>query len=289
MPAEPFPGPFGVVLFGLGAALGWGVSDFGGGVTSRLAPLLGVLAVTQLVGAAIALPVAVARGEGFLSPADLGWSAASGALGTIGIASLYHGLRVGRMGVVAPVAGVLVAGMPVTAGMILEGVPRPLVVVGILLAITSVVIVSRIPGEAGEASSGLWWGIAAGLPLGGVTLTLSQMSSNAVFEPLAIMRVIEGVVFVLVILVTRGDWHVPRQLWPAMLAIGALDMVATASYIGATHSGPLAIAGVLSALYPVVTVVLAATVLRERVTPVHGLGIVAAGVAIAFIAGGSAT
>jgi drug/metabolite transporter (DMT)-like permease len=44
---------------------------------------------------------------------------------------------------------------------------------------------------------------------------------------------------------------------------------------------------VLSSLYPVVTVVLAAVLLRERVTRDHSVGIGLAGVAIALIGLGS--
>jgi len=69
-----------------------------------------------------------------------------------------------------------------------------------------------------------------------------------------------------------------------VIAVGVLDMGATAAYLAATQAGPLAIAGVLSALYPVMTVLLAATILRERITRVHALGIVAAAAAIALIA-----
>lgn len=59
-------------------------------------------------------------------------------------------------------------------------------------------------------------------------------------------------------------------------------------YLLSVQSGALAVASVLSALYPVVTVILAALVLRERVTRDHTIGIVLAGAAIALIGLGSA-
>jgi drug/metabolite transporter (DMT)-like permease len=46
------------------------------------------------------------------------------------------------------------------------------------------------------------------------------------------------------------------------------------------------VASVLSSLYPVTTIVLAAVLLHDRVTRVHALGIVAAATAIVLIAGG---
>jgi drug/metabolite transporter (DMT)-like permease len=54
------------------------------------------------------------------------------------------------------------------------------------------------------------------------------------------------------------------------------------------QSGALAIAAVLSSLYPVTTVILAAILLRERVTRDHTVGIALAVAAIALIGLGSA-
>ena len=65
-------------------------------------------------------------------------------------------------------------------------------------------------------------------------------------------------------------------------------MSATAAYLAAIAIGPLAIAAILSALYPVITTVLAALVLRERISRVHALGILAAGAAVVLIAGAAA-
>ena len=56
----------------------------------------------------------------------------------------------------------------------------------------------------------------------------------------------------------------------------------------AVQTGLLAVASVLSALYPVVTVLLAAVVLGERVTREHAAGIVLAAAAIVCIGVGSA-
>jgi len=283
------PASLSVIVLGLTSSIVWGVSDFLGGLASRRAPLLGVLVGAQLIGLAIAAPIAVLRGEGQLLPIDVAWSAVSGLIGAVGIGCLYRGLAVGRMGVVSPVTGVLVAVIPVFAGMVLDGVPSAIVLVGIVLAIGSVAIVAGVPGAVTDAPSGLWWGIAAGLTLGVFTVTFSRVSDGLVFGPLALMKVVEGLVLYAVIVIGRQPWRVPRKLWPMLIAVGVLDMGATAAYLAATQAGPLAIAGVLSALYPVMTVLLAATILRERITWVHAMGIVVAAAAIALIASGSAS
>ena len=247
-----------------------------------------MLAITQFLGVLIAIPAIALRSEAVPVGADLGWSVLSGLFGVVGLACLYHGLSVGRMGVVAPVAGVLVTVIPVTAGFLLEGVPPPVAIAGIGVAIVSVFVVSRVPAEATGRSSGFWWGLAAGLTLGGFTVTVSFVADGLVFGPLAIIRATEGLACVAVILATRQAWRIPRGQWPVIALIGTLDMSGTAAYVAATQSGPLAIAAVLSALYPVATVILAAVVLRERVSRLNAFGVVLAGVAVALIAGGSA-
>jgi hypothetical protein len=102
----------------------------------------------------LALVLAFVSGETAPTGLDLGWSVLAGIAGGIGITALYRGLAVGRMGVVAPVTGVVAALIPVTAGIILEGLPPPLVLVGIAAAVIAVVLVSRVRDE-GTGPSGI--------------------------------------------------------------------------------------------------------------------------------------
>jgi drug/metabolite transporter (DMT)-like permease len=289
VPADLLPPAIAVVVLGLTSSLTWGISDFFGGLTVRRAPLLAVMAFTQLVGVVMALPLVSLHGEPVPAGPDIAWSVASGLLGAVGLGCLYHGLAVGRMGVVAPIAGVLVAGIPVAVGIVLQGAPPVLALAGILLAIVSVAVVSRVPAETEGRSSGFWWGLAAGVALGGLTVTISRITPGFVFGPLVIVRSTEAVLCVVAIVVSRRAWRIPRALWPAALAIGLFDVTGTATYLAAIQIGPLAIAAVLSGLYPAVTVLLAAAVLRERLTRVHVIGVVAAVLGVVLIAGGQAS
>jgi drug/metabolite transporter (DMT)-like permease len=286
----PDGGPFGpasVVVFGLGAALAWGAADFGGGLTSRRAPLFGVVLASQLTGMVLAFLLGAVRGEPVPAPVDVGWSALAGALGIAGILALYGGLAVGRMGVVAPVTGVLAATVPVAAGVILEGLPHPTVALGIVLAIVAVVLVSRVAGGAGSRS-GIELALLAGVALGLFTVVITRVDERLVFGPLAIVRAVDVAILVAVILVARRPVALPRSALPAVVAIGILDMAGNAGLLFAEQTGSLAVASMLSSLYPVTTVVLATVVLREAVTRSHALGIALALVAIVLIAVGSA-
>ena len=278
------------VLLGLLSAVVWGGGDFGGGLLSRRTPVFGVVLVSQVVGMTIALVLALGVGETVLLTEDVAWSALAAVAGGVGITALYHGLSVGRMGVVAPVTGVLAALIPVAAGIILEGVPGAIVVVGIVLAITAVVLVSRVPDDGTHRGpSGLRFALIGGFGLGAFSICLARISDGHAFGSLALIRGLEGVMLVVVILVTRSPWRAPRGLLPAMTGVGALDMAGNASFVLAVQAGSLAVAAVLSSLYPVTTVILATVFLGERVTRSHAVGIGLAAAAIACIGLGSAT
>lgn len=277
------------MVLGLVSAITWGAGDFGGGMLSRRVPLFGVVAGTQLVGMFAALVLAIARGEPVPQGVDVLWSMVTGICGVVGITSLYRGLAVGRMGVVAPVTGVVGAVIPVVVGFALEGVPRAETVVGIVVALGAVVLVTRAPDHPGGRPSGVRWALLAGLAIGGFNIGIGQLSDAGAFGPLVIIRLLQTVVLAVLIVAWRQPWRPGRDVLPWLLLIGLLDMAGNAAFILATQSGPLAIAAVLSSLYPVTTVVLAIVVLRERLTRSHVAGIVLTGVAIALITAGTAT
>jgi drug/metabolite transporter (DMT)-like permease len=288
MPEPLFPPALAVIGLGLLASLGWGIADFGGGLTSRRAPVLGVLLGSQIASLAIGVPILAAVTEPAMRPIDLAVSIAGGVLGAAGLSLLYRGLSVGRMGVVAPVAAVITAAEPVIYGFATQGVPSAIGILGIVAAIVSVVLVSRSPGAADGRPSGLWYGVAAGTLFGLFTIGAAQLIDGLIISPVVVIRVTSVLVITTWILLRRQPWRVPRSLWPALVGVGVMDMSATAAYLAAIAVGPLSIAAILASLYPVVTTILAALVLRERVTPVHAAGILAAGVAVALIAGAPA-
>ena len=274
------------MVFGLAAALSWGSGDFGGGLLSRRVPVLAVVLVSQVVGTVIAAGIAIAFGETMPLASDVPWCILGGLGGGIGIVALYHGLATARMGVVAPITGVLAAAIPVVYGVFVEGLPSSLVIVGIAVAILAVVLVSRVADDR-AGPSGIGVALLAGVAIGSFGIAISQISEGNTFGPLAIIRTAEGLLIAGVILVGRRSWRFERRWLPAMAGVGVLDMAGNATFILAVQTGALAIAAVLSSLYPVMTVILASVFLRERVTRTHAVGIVLAVVAIVCIAAGS--
>jgi drug/metabolite transporter (DMT)-like permease len=275
------------IVFGLAAALAWGAGDFGGGIASRRAPVYGVVLVSQATGAILCIALALLLGESFPIGQDLLVCAIAGALGALGITMLYRGLAIGRMGIVAPVTGVLAAVIPVIAGFATEGIPPPLVLLGIVVAVVAVVLVSRVAGETG-GRAGLVEALVGGTAIGLFGVAIAQLSRGDVFADLGAIRVIQGLFVIVAVIATRSAWRPDAGLLLPLILIGVLDTAGNGLYLAAVQTGQLAIASVLSAMYPVVTVILAALVLHEPVTRDHTIGIGLAGAAIAMIGVGGA-
>ena len=281
------PALFAAVLALASAGL-WGMSDFGGGLLGRRAPILGVLVVTQSLGFLIAAAITAVRGEPLMHSQDLAFALGGAFLAATGVACLYRGLAVGRMGIVAPVAAVLTAATPALIGIVLQGLPSALVIVGFGIAIVAVIIVSAVPDDGSGRPSGLRYALVGGVALGLLSVFFSRISLAYVFEPLAVLRGGVVVIFAAIVLARRLPWRLPRETWPLAAFVGIVDLIGNAAFITASRTGDLAIAAVLSSLYPVVTVLLAAVLLRERITLSHAAGVGLALVAIVFITGGTA-
>jgi drug/metabolite transporter (DMT)-like permease len=246
----------------------------------------GVVLVSQVTGAVMCIALALVLRESFPVGTDLLVCAVAGVLGAFGITMLYRGLAIGRMGIVAPVTGVLAAVIPVAAGFLTEGIPAPMVLVGIVLAVVAVVLVSRVADETG-GREGLFEALTGGVAIGLFGVAIAQLSEGDVFADLATIRIVQGALVAIAVVATRSAWRPGSLLLPLVL-IGVLDTAGNGFYLVAVQTGQLAIASVLSAMYPVVTVILAAVVLREPVTRDHTIGIGLAGAAIALIGLGGA-
>ena len=265
--------------------MAWGAGDFGGGLASRRVPVDGVVLISQIVGMLGTFAIGLALHESLPGARDLLVCAIAGVLGAVGIVMLYRGLAIGRMGIVAPVTGVLAAVIPVVAGFVTQGVPGPIVVVGIVIAVIAVVLVSRVADENG-GRSGLPEALIGGTTIGLFGVAIAQLSQGNVFTELGVIRLFQGLLVATGIVLLRRAWRPTRSLLPALVAVGVLDTAGNACYLIAVQTGRLAIASVLSAMYPVATIVLAVAILREPISRDHTIGIVLAAIAIALIASG---
>jgi drug/metabolite transporter (DMT)-like permease len=274
------------VLLALLGAAAYGISDFIGGIFGKRASPWAVAATGGLGGAVVALALTLAD-PGSPTGADLAWGAAAGIGNGTGTAFLYRGLSSGRMGVVAPVSGVLAVILPVVVGVATGERPGPLVWLGILAAVPAIWLVAREPSTgpvSGPGGSGLRDGVLAGLGFGALFTCLGQVPEDAGFSPLVLNQVVGIVVIAVAATLLKAPW-LPRTRasWGGGLA-GVLGGVATTAFLLATHHGLLSVSAVLTSLYPAFTVVLAAVVLREHVHRAQAWGLGLCGVAVVLVA-----
>lgn len=273
------------VLLALAGAAFYGLSDFVGGLVSRRTPPWSVALVASLAGGVIVLVAAAVLG-GDPTAADLWWGVLAGVGNGFGTAFLYRGLSAGRMGVVAPISGVGAAVVPVLAGLASGERPSTVVWVGILAALPGIWLVSQQPGGTPAGTGGVLDGVLAGLGFGSLFAALGQIPDTAGLLPLGVNQLVAAVAIVVLATALRTAWLPRDRASVAGVLCGALGVAATGAFLVATQKGDLTVAAVLASLYPAFTILLAASVLHERVHRSQGIGLVLCGLAVAMVAGG---
>lgn len=272
------------VIFGISSAATWGAADFCGGLATRRGEVLGVLLVSQLIGSLLLLmPLWIWR-ETFPGYRNLLWGAAGGACGIGGVTAFYIGLARARMGVVAPIAAVVTAALPVAAGIFLEGVPPVMKYAGFALGFISIWMVSRPSDGISLRLDELALPILAGISFGAFFIFLDQAADEGLIWPLLAARTTSICLIILTSLLLRKRIFPAKDKIPLIALTGLLDTAGNIFYMLAARAGRLDIAAVLAALYPATTVLLARLVLKELINRWQLIGILAALGAVMLIA-----
>lgn len=281
-------------LFALASAVSYGLSDFLGGVLSRRGSFVRVALCGQvggLVSMALVAPLVSAAVPAF---ADLAWGGLSGVGTGFAMMFLFRGMSRGAMSIVVPTSAVGGVALPVLVGVALLGErPAPLAWVGIVLALPALWWVSR--GKAGDRWGGqaaVADGLIASTGIALQYLALAQAGPESGTWAVVAGRVSSIIVVAIVSTTLRrsrsgsdGDDDTHRTRLDAAAGFaGALAGLALVCYLSATRTELVAIAVVLSSLYPVIPVLLGITVLHERLTRSQAVGLIAALVATVLIA-----
>jgi drug/metabolite transporter (DMT)-like permease len=274
-------------LLALTAAAAYGVGDFLGGMAARREPSTAVVLWSHVVGLVMLLVAAPALG-GEATPRALAVGAVAGLFGGAGVALFYRALALGSMSVVAPIAALLSAAVPVIAGLGSGERPPLAAVAGIGMALAAVTMVSREPpeghGEGALRLQPLLLAIGAGVAFGLFFVAVDRAGSDAGIWPLVGARVASVSLFAALGAARLTAASPPRTAMGAALGCGLLDAAANVMYVLALSHGLLSVVSVLTALYPAGTVLLARYVLGERLTGLQRTGLAVAGLAAVLIA-----
>jgi drug/metabolite transporter (DMT)-like permease len=282
------------VLLGLGAALGFGTSDFLAGLLSRRVHYALVAVIGGAAAASLTIVSLLFSDPSTPTTQALVWGVISGIGGGFGVLILYRGLGRGRMGVVAPLSALGTAGLPVIVGVALGERPPIIAWIGVLLALPAIWLVSTSTDPENEETAtgraplaeGVVDGLLAGVGFAVFLVGMGLAGDDAGLWPPAVSE-FTSLVFVSVVfvgtLLRLEHRRLPAREIGGSLAVGLLAGVASILYLWSTLAGLLSIVAVISSLYPAATVVLSWAILHEAIGRRQLVGLVLAAVALVLI------
>jgi uncharacterized membrane protein len=272
------------IIFGVLSAIGWGAADFAGGLASRennpyrITLLLELAGLIPLVVIALFFPQPV-------PPLRIWLLSASGSLISVAaLIVLYRALASGQMSLAAPVSGLLTVTIPVVVSAFTEGLPGILTYAGLGLALLAIWLISKEEGSQPGRLNDLILPLISGVGFGLYFVLMHDASQDYTFWPPIIARMASITVLVTYALATRQPILPKRTLWLLVCFGGVMDAAANLFFIFGGQLGRLDIAAVLGSLYPAITVILAAIILRERLSRMQTVGILSAFLAIVLLA-----
>jgi drug/metabolite transporter (DMT)-like permease len=277
------------VALALSAAACWGLADFLAGLASRRVAVPVVLLLVQVGGLLVIAVVALAaRQPWFDEGGNAALAAAGGLSGVLALGLFYRALAIGTMSVVAPISACGVA-LPVVVGLATGDRPSTAAAVGLVSIVVGVILASReahVDAEAARAGrTSVLLALASAVGFGGFFALTDPASDDSLLWTIVMVRTAALPLLVLLVAVLRPAFPV-RRLGTGILLVGTIDLAATALISIANTKGDLSVVSVLGSMYPVVTVLLAAAVLHERLLPPQLAGVALALTGVALVAAG---
>jgi drug/metabolite transporter (DMT)-like permease len=271
-----------VILLAVGAAVGWGAADFFGGAFRRRTPVLVIVAVSELIGLVVVVPVLIARGTPLPSNPRLLLACVAGIGVTVELALIYVALSRGEGFITAPV-GALGAAIAVTVGLVGGDPFSPLIAAGLLCALLGGGISAWTSGgRTGTRSRLRSAAICAGAAAGVATMLISFHAAGRVdpYWATALEHASTAVSAAVIALALTGRslrQHLPdRAQLRGLALVAAVGVGGDLAYAAASQKGALSIVSAISSLYPLTTVALGVVIQRQRAGRVQAAGILLA-------------
>jgi drug/metabolite transporter (DMT)-like permease len=270
------------IVFGLIAAVAWGLGDFLAAKASKRFGGLATAVVLTIIGAVVfdLVYLVFFREYTVWHAAGIGFALASGIAFTIANLAFYKGLEHGPVSIVSPLGSMY----PIVTTLLLVGfygnILSTLQVIGIGVVMMGILAASglfervksgRRPGKGPLLGvlGAVFWGVAWTL--------IAQAVAHIGWQFTAAIELTFAVLLLLPLIsfLKRSEPDIVRQLLPSlknavMLSAGVLLMCGfLALSIGLEVVGDLAaVAVVISACYPIITVFLALYNLKEKAQPI---------------------
>ena len=272
------------VLLALASAVTIGTSDMLGTIAGRRGGVLAAVLANFLLGGLLLVPVAVVFG-GSPTIGDLALGAVAGVLGGVGLLSLYAGYATTTVGIVAPLAAVLGAVVPVTVGLAIDVVPGAVGVAGIAVGLIAIALIAVAPTDAAarEPRRAVGFGLLAGFALGIMVTLLGITDSDAGLWPLVPARATSALTLLPIAAYRQTHLMAGGGAWRLLPFVGVLSAGGMALFVLAAQQN-LVVAGVLLNMAYAVTAILAIIFFGERSTYLQRYGFALAAVSITMLA-----
>ena len=269
------------IVLALIATLTIGSADLFGGIASRKSAPLAVAAWSQGIGVPIVAIVAVVVG-GQVIARDLGFGVVAGIGSAIGVGALYRGFAFSDVGIVAPVAATTAAILPMFVGFATGDRPSAVTMVGLGIAAIAIFLVGYVPGSD-HATTGIVYGVVAGVGFGCMVLAYAGTSQDSGIWSAVAGRSAATILLVFVVVITRTAWRIAPSARSSTVLAGVLAAAGMGAFVAVSQTAELFVLGVILGMFPVVTVLLAAILLKEKLLASQWVGVVLAGVAVVLI------
>src|SRR4051794_23585565 len=251
-------------------------------------PVVAVVLGSQLAGLVLVAAVVAIRGEPVPGGDFALYAALSSVAGIVGLTSFYYALSIGSMGVVAPLSS-CAAAIPLVVGIATGDRPSTLQGVGVAIAVVGVLMASREASEHGGAAvaKGAGFALVSAVGFGCFFLAMDKASDSDVLWAVGVNRAVSVALLGLALLATRPKLGLKPTDMRTLAIVGVLDILANGFFALAATKGLVSVVAVLASLYPVVTVVLARVVLKERLQAMQRVGAALALTGAALISAGA--
>jgi drug/metabolite transporter (DMT)-like permease len=275
-------------VLGFATSLVYGFADFFGALASRKINAVTVTFVAGVSGLSFLLSLSIFMGANFSQEAIF-WGVLAGVTSAGAMSAFYAALAIGPISIVSPLSAVVSAIVPMLVGFA-QGdrfsIWGQLALAAILVAIF---LVGFVPGEDVRLPSakGLILGTAAGVGIGVILICLDQAPADSGLASAILLRSVASLILgastLLIFFKSRTPasaeskaQRAPFKLWLAVFLAGIFDSSANVFFLLATRVGSLSVVSVLTALYPLGTIILARIFLKEKIATTQMIGILLA-------------
>lgn len=292
------------VFFGFTGSLIFGGGDFFGGLASKRISSFLATGIAALTGIVLLALFSLGIG-GSISPEAVIWGMLSGLFGSLAILLLYAALAIGPMSILSPLGALVSAVIPVAWALFITN--ETLLWFGYIalgIGALAIVLIAFTPEKDAikPTAKGLTLSIVSGVLIGLFLIALDNAPGDAGLYPLIFNRVVNvsimfsllGAIWLVRKMQKVSSLYASKSTQDRLanlkkgiqLAVvcGVLDATGNALLLLGIQTGNLSVMSVLTAMYPAGTIILAALVLREKITKLQLVGMVLALTAAALLA-----